>query len=59
MNDEKFGSRKFSNWNTAGGRNSSDFLQNWFPPENRVRSLLNLLKFQDFQKNAPESFRMY
>ena len=41
-----------------GGPNNSDFLQNWFPPETRS-SLLNLQKFQDFEKSTPESCRMH
>ena len=40
-----------------GGRNNSDFLQNWFPPE--IRSpFFNLLKFEDSQKSTRESCTM-
>ena len=40
------------------GPNSSDFLQNWFPPE--IRSpLFNLKKFQDSEKGTPESCGMH
>ena len=41
-----------------GGPNNSEFLQNWVPRE--IRSpLLNLQKFQDFEKSSPESWSMH
>ena len=41
-----------------GGLNNSDFLQNWVPRE--IRSpLLNLQKFQEFEKITPESCRTH
>ena len=40
------------------GSNSSDFLQNWFPPEIRP-PLFNLKKFQDSEKGTPESCGMH
>ena len=41
-----------------GGRNNSDFLQNWFSPEIRS-SLFNLKKFQDSEKSTIESSSMH
>ena len=40
-----------------GGPNNSDILQNWLPQEIRF-PLFNLKKFQDSEKNTPESCRM-
>ena len=38
--------------------NNSEFLRNWFSPE--IRSpLLNMQKFEDFEKITPESWRMH
>ena len=51
------GLKNFWNWNTEGGWNNSDIVQNWFPTE--IRSpLFNLQKFQDSEKSLPDSCRM-
>ena len=47
---KKFGKNK--------GRNNSDFLQNWFPPEIRS-TLFNLYKFQNSEKTITEWCRMH
>ena len=39
------------------GRNNSDILQNWFPPE-ITSTLFNLEKFQVFEKSLPDSWTM-
>ena len=41
-----------------GGPNTSDILQNWFPPE--IRSpLFNLHKFENPERSTPESYKMH
>ena len=59
MNDEEIGYLELLKLKYRRvGRNNSEFLQNWVPP--KVRSpLLNLQKFQDFEKITPESWRMH
>ena len=58
MNDEEFGSKKLLKLiYRRGGLNSSDILENWFPPE--IRSpLFNLYKFENPEKSTPESCRI-
>ena len=49
-------SRTFKIEKKKGEPNNSDFLQNWFLPENRS-FLLNLKKFQNSDKSSSESYR--
>ena len=48
--------RTFKIEKKKGEPNNSDFLQNWFLPENRS-FLLNLKKFQNSDKSSSESYR--
>ena len=58
MNDEEFGSKKLLKLKyRMGGPNNSDIGQNWFPLEIRSPHF-NLKKFQESEKNLPDSFRI-
>ena len=40
-----------------GGKNNTDFLQNWFPPDRSP--LFNLKKFQETLKSTAELWKMH